>query len=246
MALLGTVHYEVRLSVALLTIDNPPVNPMSSGVRFYLSQHLETALADDAVDAIVVTGKGRAFVAGADIRDFGKAPNPDEQPSRAAGELIEGSAKPVVAAINGTAFGGGLELALTCHYRIAAPGAPVGLPEIKIGLLPGGGGTQRLPRLIGAERAMQAILSGDPFDTDEALDLGIVDAIAEDDLVETAIAFAKEKPVRDRTRWCATGATGCSPTAPTRTCSKPGRPTSSGACEASSMAKWRSIRSRLR
>ena len=205
MALLGTVHYEVRLSVALLTIDNPPVNPMSSGVRFYLSQHLETALANDAVDAIVLTGKGRAFVAGADIRDFGKAPEPDEQPKRAAGELIEGSAKPVVAAINGTAFGGGLELALTCHYRIAAPGAPVGLPEIKIGLLPGGGGTQRLPRLIGAERAMQAILSGDPFDTDEALNLGIVDAIAEDDLVETAIAFAKEKAgagphplVRDR------------------------------------------------
>ena len=205
MALLGTVHYEVRLSVALLTIDNPPVNPMSSGVRFYLSQHLETALADDAVDAIVVTGKGRAFVAGADIRDFGKAPNQDEQPVRAAGELIEGSAKPVVAAINGTAFGGGLELALTCHYRIAAPGAPVGLPEIKIGLLPGGGGTQRLPRLIGAERAMQAILSGDPFDADEALDLGIVDAIADGDLVETAIAFAKDKAgagphslVRDR------------------------------------------------
>ena len=205
MALLGTVHYEVRLSVALLTIDNPPVNPMSSGVRFYLSQHLETALADAAVDAIVLTGKGRAFVAGADIRDFGKAPDPDEQPRRSAGELIEGSAKPVVAAINGTAFGGGLELALTCHYRIAAPGAPVGLPEIKIGLLPGGGGTQRLPRLIGAERAMQAILSGDPFDTDEALDLGIVDAIADGDLVETAIAFAKEKAgagphslVRDR------------------------------------------------
>ena len=149
--------------------------------------------------------RDRAFVAGADIRDFGKVPEPDEQPKRAAGELIEGSAKPVVAAINGTAFGGGLELALTCHYRIAAPGAPVGLPEIKIGLLPGGGGTQRLPRLIGAERAMQAILSGDPFDTDEALDLGIVDAIAEDDLVETAIAFAKEKAgagphplVRDR------------------------------------------------
>ena len=205
MALLGTVHYEVRLSVALLTIDNPPVNPMSSGVRFYLSQHLEAALADDAVDAIVLTGKGRAFVAGADIRDFGKAPDPDEQPRRSAGELIEGSAKPVVAAINGTAFGGGLELALTCHYRIAAPGAPVGLPEIKIGLLPGGGGTQRLPRLIGAERAMQAILSGDPFETDEALDLGIVDAIADGDLVETAIAFAKEKAgagphslVRDR------------------------------------------------
>ena len=193
MALLGTVHYEVRDSVALLTIDNPPVNPMSSGVRYYLSEHLETALGAADVAAVVITGKGRAFVAGADIRDFGKPRNPDEQPKRAAGELIEGSSKPVVAAINGTAFGGGLELALTCHYRIAAPGAPVGLPEIKIGLLPGGGGTQRLPRLIGAERAMDAILTGDPFATEEALDLGIIDAIASGDLVAEAVAFAKEK-----------------------------------------------------
>lgn len=193
MALLGTVHYEVRDGVALLTVDNPPVNPLSSGVRFYMSQHLETALADNDVEAVVVTGKGRAFIAGADIRDFGKPRNPDEQPKRAAGELIEASSKPVVAAINGTAFGGGLEHALTCHYRVAAPGAPVGLPEIKIGLLPGGGGTQRLPRLIGAERAMQAILSGDPFDTDEALELGILDEIIDGDLVTGAIAFAKAR-----------------------------------------------------
>ncbi len=193
MALLGTVHYEVRDRVALVTVDNPPVNPLSSGVRFYLSQHLETALADDGVDAIVITGAGRAFIAGADIRDFGKTPNPEEVPKRPAGAIIEGSAKPLVAAINGTAFGGGLELALTCHYRIAAPGAPTGLPEIKIGLLPGGGGTQRLPRLIGAERAMLAILSGDPFEPDEALALGIVDEIAAGDLVERALAFARTK-----------------------------------------------------
>ncbi|HEY6599726.1 MAG TPA: enoyl-CoA hydratase/isomerase family protein, partial [Pseudomonadales bacterium] len=113
MALLGTVHYEVRDGVALLTIDNPPVNPLSSGVRFYLSKHLETAVADPAVKAIVITGKGRAFIAGADIRDFGKAPNPDEQPKRQAGEIVESSPKPVIAAINGTAFGGGLEQALT-------------------------------------------------------------------------------------------------------------------------------------
>jgi 3-hydroxyacyl-CoA dehydrogenase len=193
MALLGNVHYEVRDRVALLTIDNPPVNPLSSGVRFYLSQHLQTAADDAAVDAIVITGRGRAFIAGADIRDFGTTPNPDEQPKRPAGELIEASRKPVVAAINGTAFGGGLELALTCHYRVASPGAPVGLPEIKIGLLPGGGGTQRLPRLIGAQRALTAILSGDPFDTSEARALGIVDAIVDGDLIRGAIAFAKDK-----------------------------------------------------
>ena len=183
----------MRDGVALLTVDNPPVNPMSSGVRFYMSQHLETALGDDNVEAVVITGKGRAFIAGADIRDFGKTPNPDEQPKRPAGAIMEGSDKPIVAAINGTAYGGGLEHALFCHYRVAAPGAPVGLPEIKIGLLPGGGGTQRLPRLIGAERAMLAILSGDPFETEEALALGIIDEIIDGDLVAGAIAFAKAK-----------------------------------------------------
>ena len=193
MALIGTVHYEVRDGVALLTIDNPPVNPLSSGVRFYLSQHMETATADDQVKAIVITGKGRAFIAGADIRDFGKPANADEQPKRQAGVIIEESKKPVIAAINGTAFGGGLEFALTCHYRVASPGAPVGLPEIKIGLLPGGGGTQRLPRLIGAAAAMTAILSGDPFETDDALQLGIIDEIITGDLVTGAIEFAKRK-----------------------------------------------------
>ena len=198
MALLGTVHYEVRDGVALLTIDNPPVNPLSSGVRFYLSQHMETALADDGVEAVVITGKGRAFIAGADIRDFGTTQNPDEQPKRQAGAYIEESEKPVVAAINGTAFGGGFEVALTCHYRVATPGAPVGLPEIKIGLLPGGGGTQRMPRLIGVERALQAILSGDPFDTEEALELGLIDSIIDGDLVTGAIAFAKARIAEGR------------------------------------------------
>ena len=192
MALIGTVHYEVRDGVALLTIDNPPVNPMSSGVRYYLSQHMETALDDDAVEAVVITGKGRAFIAGADIREFG-GPPPDQQPKRPATAYIEESEKPVVAALNGTTFGGGFEFALYCHYRVATPGAPVGLPEIKIGLLPGDGGTQRLPRLIGVERAMQAVLTGDPFETEEALELGIVDAIIEGDLVTGAIAFAKAR-----------------------------------------------------
>ena len=193
MALIGTVHYDVRDGVALLTIDNPPVNPLSSGVRFYLSRHMETALADDSVEAVVITGKGRAFIAGADIREFGTPQNPDERPKRRATQYIEESEKPVVAAINGTCFGGGFEVALYCHYRIAAPGAPVGLPEIKIGLLPGDGGTQRVPRLIGVERATQAILSGDPFDTEEALEVGLIDAIIEGDLVTGAIAFAKAR-----------------------------------------------------
>ena len=192
MALIGTAHYEVRDGVALLTIDNPPVNPLSSGVRFYLAQHMETALADDTVEAIVLTGKGRAFAAGYDIREFG-APSSAPEPKRPATAYMEESGKPVVAAIHGVALGAGLELALTCHYRVASPGAQVGLPETKIGLFPGDGGTQRLPRLIGVERAMQAILSGDPFDTQEAHEIGVIDAIVDGDLVAGAIAFAKEQ-----------------------------------------------------
>jgi 3-hydroxyacyl-CoA dehydrogenase len=193
MPLLGTVHYEVRDGVALLTVDNPPVNPLSSGVRYYMAQHMETALADPAVRAIVITGAGRAFIAGADIRDFGRAGDADTpQPKRAAGAYIEESRKPVVAAINGTAFGGGFELALTCHFRVLKPGAEVGLPEIRIGLLPGGGGTQRLPRLIGAEAAATAILTGDPFPSERALALGLVDAILDDaDFVAAAVAWAR-------------------------------------------------------
>ena len=215
MALIGTVHYEVRDGVALLTIDNPPVNPLSSGVRFYLSQHMETATADANVKAIVITGKGRAFIAGADIRDFGKPASADEQPKRQAGVIIEESKKPVIAAINGTAFGGGLEFALTCHYRVASPGAPVGLPEIKIGLLPGGGGTQRLPRLIGAANAMNAILSGDPFETDDALKLGIIDEIITGDLVDgrDRVRQTQGQSKAGRSRWFATKPTRCSPIA---------------------------------
>lgn len=191
----GTVHYETRGEIALLSIDNPPVNPLSSGVRHGLFEGVNKALADDAVKAIVVTGMHRAFIAGADISEFGAAAT--EGPSL--GETLdtmEGSSKPIVAAINGTAFGGGLEVALCCDYRVAAPTAPVGLPEVKLGLLPGAGGTQRLPRLIGAEAALQAIISGDPILAPDALAMGIVDEIVKGDIVDDAIAFA-EKVVAD-------------------------------------------------
>jgi 3-hydroxyacyl-CoA dehydrogenase len=185
----GTVHYEVRDDVALLTIDNPPVNPLSSGVRQGLSDGIARALADDTVGAIVLTGAGRAFIAGADISEFGgKAEGPSLQECF---DAMEASAKPIVAAINGTAFGGGLEVALCCHYRVIAPAAPVGLPEVKLGLLPGAGGTQRLPRLIGAERALDFILSGDPIPGPAAFELGIVDAVADGDIVDAGIEFAK-------------------------------------------------------
>ena len=135
----GTVHYEVRGNVALMTIDNPPVNPLSSGVRQGLHDGLCHALADDSVAAIVLTGAGRAFIAGADISEFGgKSEGPSLHDCLTA---MDNSSKPIVAAINGTAFGGGLGIALCCHYRVIAPSAPVGLPEVKLGLLPGAGGT---------------------------------------------------------------------------------------------------------
>jgi 3-hydroxyacyl-CoA dehydrogenase len=185
----GTVHYEMRDNIALMTIDNPPVNPLSSGVRKGLNDGISAALADDAVQAIVLTGAGRAFIAGADISEFGGA---SEGPGlQDCLQAMDDSPKPIVAAINGTAFGGGLEVALCCHYRVIAPTAPVGLPEVKLGLLPGAGGTQRLPRLIGAEKALNFILSGDPIPGPEAKELGIADEVAQGDIVEAGLSFAR-------------------------------------------------------
>ena len=187
----GTVHYETRGEIALLSIDNPPVNPLSSGVRQGLFDGMTKALADEAVKAVVITGLNRAFIAGADISEFGAAASEGVGLGEAL-EIMENSTKPVIAAINGTAFGGGLETALCCDYRIAAPTAPVGLPEVKLGLLPGAGGTQRLPRLIGAQAALKAIVSGDPIMAPQAQKLGIVDRIAEGDIVEEGIKYAEE------------------------------------------------------
>ena len=195
----GTVHYEVRDNIALMTIDNPPVNPLSSGVRQGLSDGVAKALADDAVAAIVLTGAGRAFIAGADISEFGgKAEGPSLLDCL---DIMDNSSKPIVAAINGTAFGGGLEVALCCHYRVIAPNAQVGLPEVKLGLLPGAGGTQRLPRLIGAEKALAFMVSGDPIAGPAAVTMGIADAVAEQDVVESTMDFtrniiAKGSPLR--------------------------------------------------
>ncbi len=195
----GTVHYETRGDVALMTVDNPPVNPLSSGVRQGLADGLEKALTDDAVKAIVLTGAGRAFIAGADISEFGGAA---QGPSlHDCLNAMDNAGKPIVAAINGTAFGGGLEVALCCHYRVIAPSAQVGLPEVKLGLLPGAGGTQRLPRLVGAEKALNFMLSGDGIPGPAARELGIVDEVAEGDIVEAGLAFAadliaKGSPVR--------------------------------------------------
>jgi 3-hydroxyacyl-CoA dehydrogenase len=177
--------------IAVLTIDSPPVNALSADVRNGLRDGMQQAAADPAVKAIVLICAGRTFIAGADIAEFGKptkgATLPEIQDS------IEGGPKPVIAAIHGTALGGGFETALMCHYRVAMPSAKFGLPEIKLGLIPGAGGTQRLPRLAGVENALDAILSGTPFGASKALEWGVVDAVVEEGkLGEGALAFARK------------------------------------------------------
>ena len=176
--------------VAIVTIDNPPVNALKHAVRAGLADALARARDDEAVAAVVILCAGRTFVAGADITEFGKPP---QSPIHAEVILmLEAMPKPVVAAIHGTALGGGLELALGCHYRVAVPDARLGLPEIKLGIIPGAGGTQRLPRLIGMEKALPMILSGEPISAREALAVGLVDEIVTGDLEAGAFAFARK------------------------------------------------------
>ncbi len=184
--------------VAVIEIDNPPVNASSQAVRAGLAAALGVANADSAVRAIIIACKGRTFVAGADIREFGKPPL---QPGLAdVCNLIEASGKPVIAAIHGTALGGGCEIAMSCHERIATPDARLGLPEVKLGLIPGAGGTQRLPRLTGMATAIEIIASGRMVGAQEALVIGLIDAVADGALEDAAVAMAlglenREKPV---------------------------------------------------
>ena len=187
----GTVNYELRGDIAVLEVDNPPVNPLSSGVRVGLCDQFDKANSDENVRGIVLKGAGNAFIAGADISEFGqKMEGPD---LHTALKNIEYSEKPVVAAINGPALGGGLETALCCNYRIATEKSIVGLPEVNLGLLPGAGGTQRLPRIVGPSQALKIMLSGVPVPAKKALDQGILDSISTGDLVEDAISFLHKK-----------------------------------------------------
>ncbi len=186
----GTVLYEVKDNVALLTVDNPPVNPLSDGVRTGLYESLIKAEEDDSVVGVVLTGNGRAFIAGADISEFGG--NVEGVSLNEVFQKLEHCSKPVVAAINGIALGGGLETALCCNYRIADKNAFVGLPEVNLGLLPGGGGTQRLPRLAGPSEALKMMLTGAHVPAKKALDMGIIDGIS-DDVVNESIGFIKNK-----------------------------------------------------
>lgn len=187
----GKVNYTIQGNIAILEVDNPPVNPLSSGVRAGLSEYIKKANEDDSVQGIILTGAGRSFIAGADISEFGQKPDgPDLHTTL---RDIEFSTKPVVAAINGTALGGGLETALVCNYRIGTNNAIVGLPEVNLGLLPGAGGTQRLPRLIGPSAALKMMLAGTPMSAKKALHQGVIDAISENSLIEDAIVFLQDK-----------------------------------------------------
>ena len=193
------VEYSRQGNLGVIAVDNPPVNALSQGVRQGLVDAMRQGIADADAQALVLLCKGRTFIAGADIKEFGRPIGPPAYLEML--DAIEGSPKPVIAAIHGTALGGGLEVALTCHYRCAVRSAQLGLPEVKLGLLPGAGGTQRLPRLAGVEAAIEMITGGEPIGAETALARGVIDEIVEGDLAAGALAFAgrvvaEKRPLR--------------------------------------------------
>jgi 3-hydroxyacyl-CoA dehydrogenase len=193
-----TAHYEVRGDIAVIQLDNPPVNGLNHASRKGVADGVRRANADAKVQAIVITGTDKVFSGGADIREFNTPAMAAEPNLLGVIEVAESSPKPVVAAINGICMGGGLELALGCHYRIATPNASMGLPEVKIGLIPGAGGTQRLPRAIGAEPAVRMIVSGDPIAAERALKFGLVERIVPNTTFQGVIDFAHEVAERSK------------------------------------------------
>src|SRR5450830_780516 len=191
-----TAEYKVHGDIAVITLNNPPVNGLGLATRLGIVAGLEQANADAAVKAIVLTGAGKAFSGGADIKEFGSPKALQEPNLLSVIGAVEKSAKPVVAAIHSVAMGGGLELALGAHYRIAAPGTQVALPEVKLGLIPGAGGTQRLPRVLGVETAVNMIVSGEPVKSEllaQQPGQKLFDRMAASpaSLLEEAIAFAR-------------------------------------------------------
>src|SRR5438132_8220972 len=192
--------YTVRDGVAVITLNNPPVNGLGNALRAGILQGLERAAAEAQVKAVVLIGAGKSFSGGADIGEFGK---PRDMPGLpVVNDAQDALQKPLVAAISGFALGGGLELALACHYRIAAPKAQLGLPEVKLGILPGSGGTQRLPRIVPVSKAVQMMTTGTPISAEEALQLGLLDEIVQGgDLLDAAVVYANKlvaerKPLR--------------------------------------------------
>src|SRR5881392_2291693 len=183
--------YTVRDGVAVITMNNPPVNGLGNALRAGILQGLQRAEGDAQVQAAVLIGAGKAFSGGADIREFGKPREKPDLPD--VNDFQDGMKKPLVAAITGIALGGGLELALACHYRIATPKTQLGLPEVKLGILPGSGGTQRLPRIVPVSKAVQMMTTGTPISAEEALQLGLVDEIVQGgDLLDAAVVYANK------------------------------------------------------
>ncbi len=184
------VQYAIRDGIAVISMNNPPVNGLGNALRAGLMETLKRAEADPAVKAVVIIGSPRAFSGGADIREFGKPREKPDLPD--VNDQQDSMDKPLVAAIGGFALGGGLELALGCHYRVAAPRSQLGLPEVKLGILPGSGGTQRLPRVIPMAEAVRMMTTGSPIPAEKAKELGLVDEIAQGDLLEFALSFTKK------------------------------------------------------
>jgi 3-hydroxyacyl-CoA dehydrogenase len=181
--------YSVRDGIAVITMNNPPVNGLGNALRAGIAEGLKQAAADPEVKAVLIMGTGKVFSGGADIREFNKPMTPPNLPE--VNDMQDAMQKPLVAAIGGFALGGGLELALGCHYRIAAPKSLLGLPEVKLGILPGSGGTQRLPRVIPVHEAARMMILGDPIPAEKAKEFGLVDEIAAGDLLEEGVAYAK-------------------------------------------------------
>src|SRR5580692_3208085 len=204
---MSKLSFEVRSGVAVLKLDNPPVNSLGHELRQAIVAALERANADPDVAALVLIGSGAGFSGGADIREFG-TPKAVAHPNlRVVLGEIEASAKPVIAAIGGVCMGGGLELALACHYRVGVPAAKIALPEVKLGLLPGAGGTQRLPRILGVEAALNMIVSGATVPSEKLRGTPLFDAFSDGDLLDGALGLAQRviteklplKRVRDLT-----------------------------------------------
>src|SRR3954470_11723756 len=197
-------QYAVRDGIAVITLNNPPVNGLGNALRAAVMDHLKKAEADPAVRAVVIIGSAKFFSGGADIREFGGTRLKPDLPE--VNDQQDSMKKPLVAAIGGFALGGGLELALGCHYRIALPKTQLGLPEVKLGILPGSGGTQRLPRMVPMAEAVRMMTTGNPIAAEKAKQYGLVDAIVDGDLLESALSFTKKilseggkiRRVRDR------------------------------------------------
>jgi 3-hydroxyacyl-CoA dehydrogenase len=187
-----TAEYQVNGAVAVITLNNPPVNGLGASTRSAIVEGMKKALGDNAVKAVVITGAGKAFSGGADIKEFNTPKASAEPTLHTVINVLESSTKPVIAAIHSVCMGGGLELALGCHYRVASPGAQIALPEVKLGILPGAGGTQRLPRVVGLEMALNMIVSGTPVASEKLAKTALFNQLADGDLMQAAVAFANK------------------------------------------------------